>query len=117
MYVKNIKINSDCFEDILALLIESKEPKNIINFTGGVQLAYENHPFFNKQCSLFVVLVLKHPDSTNISLMSGGSGIDLLSKIGITTDKSAVENYFSDIDMYCKSNELLFEILDEDLIT
>jgi hypothetical protein len=114
MHLKNIRVESTNYDAIKELIISYEEPDNITDFDQGCQIAYENHSFLNENDFIIVILLIKHSESINLSILCGGASSGALIKFDWGVENSSITKIWNEIEIWCKSNSIKYEVLCEE---
>jgi hypothetical protein len=116
MYLNNIEILTEQYDEIKNIIMENSEPENINEFENGCQISFESHSFVNGNNFLSVILLIKHNDKVNVSFICGGASKGRFIKFDWGTEKGSAQKIVEEIELWCQSNSVDYEILDDEYL-
>ena len=116
MYCKCLTIAEAVFDDVKDLITHYDEPLYTNIFENGIQMLYENSSVLNENTYTIIVLIIKHLEKTNISLIASGAR-----KIGIIqtdwgTEKVNINKMVDLIESWCQDNNIDYSIEEDGYI-
>jgi hypothetical protein len=116
MYLRNIEILEDIFDEIKNLIIAIDEPCYTNVFENGIQYVYEKHSSANGNNYTVVVLIIQHKDKLAISFIGSGASNGRFIKFDWGTEKNGIVEISNEIEGYCRSNSIEFHLIDDEYL-